>query len=96
MVVKRLKSPFLKNDKLLPCQKEMLVWWRINKGLNYSELGLMFKVSRSMAYFICNPEKLKEYRVRNNYKYVGSNYPSIKKHREKVKKIFNTNKKQKK
>lgn len=56
-----LESAFLKrSSKLLPCQKEMVIWWRENKGLSYAALGKMFKVSKRLIIFIVKPESQKE------------------------------------
>lgn len=56
----KLDSPFLKRTvKLLPCQKEMILYW---SGVGYSQrkLAAMFKVSRRTIQFILDPEALKE------------------------------------
>lgn len=54
-----LADPFLKRScKLLPCQKEMVVWWA-NQGLSQRKLAAMFHVSRRLIQFICDPKKHK-------------------------------------
>jgi hypothetical protein len=59
----RLDDAFLKRSaKLLPCQKEMVVYWR-DKGMTFQSLADMFKVSKRTIVFIVYPEKKKE-----NYK----------------------------
>lgn len=84
----KLDTPFLKrSNKLLPCQKEMLVWWKVNHGLSYNELSKMFNVSRQLAYFICNPEKLEKNRKTNSYKRKESNSDAVKKCRQHIKEI---------
>lgn len=45
--------------KLLPCQKEMVLYWR-EKGLSQRQLAKMFKVSRRLITFVLDPEKQKE------------------------------------
>ena len=56
-----LKDPFLKKSaKLLPCQKEMVIYWREIKGLSFNKIALIFKVSKRTIQFICDPEKQKE------------------------------------
>lgn len=53
-----LESSFIKRTaKLLPCQKEMVIWWRENKGLSYMQLARMFKVSKRTIQFIISPDK---------------------------------------
>lgn len=56
----KLGSPFIKKSvKLLPCQKEMVVYW---SGVGYSQrqLARMFHCSRRTIQFIIDPEKLKQ------------------------------------
>jgi len=61
---KKLGSEFIKrNVKLLPCQKEMVVYWR-NQGLSQRKLAKMFGCSRRLIIFIIDPEKLKKNKER--------------------------------
>jgi hypothetical protein len=43
--------------KLLPCQKEMIVYWH-NTGHSINGLARMFKVNKRMIQFILFPERL--------------------------------------
>jgi transposase len=53
----KLDSPFLdKRVKLLPCQKEMVIYWT-NQGLSQRKIASMFKVSRRLITFIQDPKK---------------------------------------
>jgi len=53
-----IADPFLKRStKLLPCQREMIVWWRVNRGLSQNQLAKMFHVSRRLITFVLDPEK---------------------------------------
>ncbi len=55
-----IKCSFIdRRSKLLPCQKEMIVFWR-NKGLSQRKLAIMFSVSRRTIIFITDPEKYKQ------------------------------------
>jgi transposase len=47
---------FKRTNKLIPCQKEMIIYWR-ERGSSLSELGAMFKVSKRTIQFIIDPEK---------------------------------------
>ena len=56
----KLDSPFLdRRCKLLPCQKEMMIWWW-KEGLSQRALARMFNVSRRLVQFTCMPEKLEQ------------------------------------
>jgi transposase len=53
----KLDSPFLdRRVKLLPCQKEMIIYWT-NHGLSQRKLAKMFNVSRRLITFIQDPKK---------------------------------------
>lgn len=53
----RLNSPFLdKRVKLLPCQREMVLYWT-DRGLSQRKLAALFKVSRRLITFIQDPKK---------------------------------------
>lgn len=45
-----------KRVKLLPCQREMIVYWT-NLGLSQRQLAKMFNVSRRLITFIQDPSK---------------------------------------
>jgi hypothetical protein len=52
-----IDDAFLKKSaKLLPCQKEMVVYWH-NRGSSQRKLALMFNVSRRLIQFILDPSK---------------------------------------
>jgi hypothetical protein len=56
----KLDSPFLdRRVKLLPCQKEMVIYWS-NQGLSQRKLAKMFKVSRRLITFIQDPKRLEK------------------------------------
>jgi transposase len=48
---------FKRSAKLLPCQKQMVLYWH-NKGMSQRELAAMFSVSRRLITFIIEPKKL--------------------------------------
>jgi len=53
-----LNCPFLdKRSKLLPCQKEMIIYYS-NAGYSQRKLAAMFNVSRRLIQFVINPEML--------------------------------------
>ena len=53
-----IADAFLKRSaKLLPCQKEMVLYWH-NKGMSQRKLAAMFSVSRRLITFIIDPKKL--------------------------------------
>jgi transposase len=53
----KLDSPFLdKRVKLLPCQKEMVLYWT-ERGMSQRNLAKLFKVSRRLITFIQDPKK---------------------------------------
>ena len=52
-----LDDSFLKRSaKLLPCQKEMVIYWH-NRGLSQRKLAALFNVSRRLITFIIDPAK---------------------------------------
>lgn len=54
----RINNPFTdKRVKLLPCQKEMVVYWRENFGSSQRELARIFKVSRRLIQFTLDENK---------------------------------------
>lgn len=55
-----IKDPFLdKRTKLLPCQKEMVIYWS-NQGLSMRKIAAMFNCSKRLIQFIINPEAHKK------------------------------------
>ncbi len=53
----KLDSPFLdKRVKLLPCQREMVLYWT-KQGMSQRNLAKLFKVSRRLITFIQDPKK---------------------------------------
>ena len=55
-----LNDAFLKrSSKLLPCQREMIVFWG-NRGLSQRNIAKMFNVSRRLITFILCPQKAKK------------------------------------
>lgn len=67
----KLDSPFLdRRVKLLPCQKEMVIYWT-KQGLSQRKLAAMFKVSRRLITFIQDPKK-KERDLKNRADRGGS------------------------
>ena len=60
----KLDSPFLdRRVKLLPCQREMVLYWT-EKGLSQRKIAKMFNVSRRLITFIQDPKK-KEKNLQN-------------------------------
>ena len=54
-----LDTSFLRrNTKLLPCQKEMIVYWS-SRGMSQRKFAAMFNISRRNIQFIINPESYK-------------------------------------
>lgn len=67
----RLDSEFLdKRVKLLPCQKEMVLYWT-ERGLSQRSIAKMFRVSRRLITFIQDPKK-KERDLQNRKERGGS------------------------
>jgi transposase len=61
-----IADAFLKRSaKLLPCQKEMVLYWH-NKGMSQRKLAAMFNVSRRLITFIIDPKKLERNLVVRN------------------------------
>jgi transposase len=53
----KLDSPFLdRRVKLLPCQKEMVLFWT-EQGLSQRKIAKMFNVSRRLITFVQDPKK---------------------------------------
>ena len=58
---KAIKDPFLdRRRKLLPCQKEMVVYWYKVQGASINSIAKMFKVNKRLIQFILFPERHKK------------------------------------
>jgi len=56
----KIECPFLdRRTKLLPCQKEMVLFYS-NQGFSQRKIASMFNVSRRLIQFIIDPEKHKK------------------------------------
>lgn len=56
----RLNDPFLdRRTRLLPCQKEMVVYWYKVMGASINSIAKMFKVHKRSIQFILFPERKK-------------------------------------
>lgn len=56
----KLGDPFLsKRVKMLPCQKEMAVWWH-DKGMGIRAIARMFHVDKRLIQFVLFPERQKK------------------------------------
>jgi len=81
----KLDSDFLKKSvKLLPCQKEMIIYW---SGMGYSQrqLAAMFHCSRRTIQFIIDPDKLKQNLLRRQERGGTKQYYDKEKHKEYMK-----------
>lgn len=93
--IQPLNSPFLdRRTKLLPCQKEMVVYW-YNTGTGINALARMFKVNKRLIQFILFPErKVKNLQDRQDrggweqYYNKEDNTKAIKEHRDYKKKVL--------
>lgn len=82
-----LSDPFLKRSaKLLPCQKEMVIYWH-NKGFSQRNLAKMFNVSRRLITFIINPKALEESNKRREERGGSKIYYDKEKHKKAIKKL---------
>jgi hypothetical protein len=82
----KIDNAFLKRSgKLLPCQKEMVLWWH-NKGESSRKLAARFKVSRRLIQFIVDPEKYEENLKRRQERGGSKQYYEKDKHAEAMKK----------
>jgi transposase len=56
-----LKDPFLdRRCKLIPCQKEMVVYWYKVQGSSINSIAKMFRVNKRLIQFILFPERQKK------------------------------------
>lgn len=54
---KRIEDRFLKRSaKLIPCQKEMVLFWH-KQGMTIADISRLFKVSRRTIQFIVFPDR---------------------------------------
>lgn len=80
-----LADPFLKRSlKLLPCQKQMVLYWH-GQGLSQRALARLFHVSRRLITFIIDPDKHAENLKRRNERGGSKLYYQKDKHNEAVK-----------
>ena len=76
----KLGDPFLKRScKLLPCQKEMVLYWT-NQGLSQRKLAKLFNCSRRLITFIQDPKKKEDNLKRRNETGGSKQYYNRKKH----------------
>lgn len=85
-------------NRLLPCQKERMNWMREAYDMSYQELANYYNISKSSAYFICNPAaeyKKNARRSQLNKRYYKKeiNVAAVTKSRNKLKQINNKLKK---
>ena len=92
-----IDCPFLKrSSKLLPCQKEMVIYWG-SRGLGKNKIAKMFNVSKRLIQFIINPdshksnlERRKERGGSKIYYKKEQHTKAIREHREYKKEILKT------
>lgn len=76
-----IKDPFMdRRTKLIPCQKEMIVYWNKEFGFSQRKLAEMFKVSRRTIQFVLDPEKLKQNKERREERGGWKQYYDKEKH----------------
>ena len=82
----KLGSPFLnRRVKLLPCQREMVVYHRDKFGTSQRLLAQLFKVSKRTIQFILDPEKLEENKKRRAERGGSKQYYNKEYHADKMK-----------
>ena len=94
--VYRIKDPFLdKRIKLLPCQRQMVIWW-YSAGESIGAIAIRFKVNKRLVQFILFPERLEENKQRRlerggweQYYDKSVHSVSTKRHRDYKKHILN-------
>ena len=78
----KLTDPFLKRSaKLLPCQKEMVIYWH-NRGFSQRQLAKLFNCSRRLITFILDPAKLERAKQTRKERGGSMQYYNKEKHRE--------------
>lgn len=81
----KIGDAFLKrSSKLLPCQKEMVVYWN-DRGYSTRKLAEMFNVSRRLIQFILDPGKHEANLEKRRANGGSSIYYDKDYHREKIK-----------
>jgi len=81
-----IKDPFMdRRTKLLPCQKQMVKYWRA-VGYSQRQLAKMFKVSRRLIQFTIDEDKHKENLKRRDERGGTKQYYNREKHNEYMKK----------
>ena len=94
-----LGDPFFKKSaKLLPCQKEMCLYW-YNTAASINSIARMFKVSKRLIQFILFPERHKKNLADRQDRGGSSIYykkemhtKAIKEHRQYKKQLFSNQK----
>jgi len=82
----RIDCPFLdRRTKLLPCQREMVKYWR-KQGTSQRGLARMFNVSRRLITFVLDPEKLKNNKQQRHERGGTKQYYDKDKHNAYIKK----------
>lgn len=82
----RIDCPFLdRRTKLLPCQREMVKYWR-KQGASQRELARMFSVSRRLITFVLDDDKHKRNLEARRERGGEKQYYDKDKHRETMKK----------
>lgn len=82
-----LSDPFLdRRIKLLPCQKEMIVYWHAIANMSIVWIASRFNVSRRQVEFILFPERLEQNKAAREEKGGWELYYNKSAHRESVKK----------
>lgn len=82
-----IKCPFMDNrSKLIPCQKQMIIWWRKERNMSQRNLAKMFGVSRRTIQFILDPKKLKQNLKRREERGGSMQYYDKEEHKKSMKK----------
>ena len=80
-----INDAFLKRSaKLIPCQKEMVIYWH-NRGLSQRKLAALFNVSRRLITFIIDPAKHTDNLERRRERGGSKQYYNKDKHTEAIK-----------
>jgi len=83
---KTINDPFMdRRVKLLPCQKEMVLWWHNERGESQRKLAKRFGVSRRTITFVLDPDKHKENLKRREERGGSMQYYDREKHCEYMK-----------
>lgn len=80
-----IHDPFLdKRVKLLPCQLEMMPYWKNVKKRSLRSIGRIFKVSHNTVKRILEPEKFERELMKDREKGGARRYFDKEKHRQRV------------